>query len=150
MSSYFSSCCTLLNLLMNFLRWVWVCQLPGGTDGLPLEKSWPLQSFSFTSLGGKGRIYNAEYVLNVCLLHTCVSHLWQFVSTACVCATWVAPENRHHRYSKCSCICADWGKKSTWKKCFSFKCSFFKVHICLLFWRSLFTACQYEWLLFSW
>lgn len=122
MSSYFSSCCTLLNLLMNFLRWVsadlWVCPFPGGTDVLPLGQAWPLQSFTITSLGEEGRIYNAESVLNLCLLHMCVSKLWQLVSTACVCATWVAPKNCHHRYSECSCIRADRGKTFTWKKCF--------------------------------
>lgn len=122
MSSYFSSCCILLNLLTHFLRWesadLWACQFPQGMDGLPLGQAWPLQSFSFTSLGGERRIYNTVSVLNVCLLHMYVSKLWQLVSTARVCATWVAPENRHHRYSKRSCIRADRGKKSTWKKCF--------------------------------
>lgn len=134
MSSYFSSCCILLNLLTHFLRWestdLWVCQLPWGTDGLPLGQAWPLKSFSFTSLGGEGRISNTESVLNVCLLDMRVSNLWQLVSTACVCATWVAPKNCHHRHSQCSCIRADRGKKSTWKKM-------------LLFWVFLFSGCTF-------
>lgn len=153
MSSYFSSCCILLNLLMHFLRWesadLWVCQLPGGTDGLPLGQAWLLQSFSFTSLGGEG-----EFIM--------LSLFWMCVYFTCVFLT------SGNLFPQLVCVPPEWRlriviivilnavvsvltevRNPNGKNASLWSVSFFRVHVCLLFRRLLFTACQSEWLLFS-